>query len=210
MMSSQAATVDSLIKKGKFEPQVAMAIAEAIDNAMSDSQLVTVPILDARFADHRAEIRGDLMRVENKIESVHDELDRKIESVHTGLDRKIDSVHAELDRKIDSVSAALDRKIDSVSAALDKKIDSVSAALDKKIDSVSAALDKKIDAVRMDIDKKIEVSFATLAGKMDVSVARLGELNERTKAELVRWVFVTMAGSLVGTVVTLFNALQHH
>jgi hypothetical protein len=133
MMSSQAATVDSLIKKGKFEPQVAMAIAEAIDNAMSDSQLVTVPILDARFADHRAEIRGDLLRLENKI------------------------------------------------------------------DSVSAALDKKID-----------VSFATLAGKMDVSVAKLGELNERTKAELVRWVFVTMVGSVVGTIVALFNALQHH
>ena len=110
-----------------------MAIAEAIDNAMSDSQLVTVPILDARFADHRAEIRGDLLRLENKI------------------------------------------------------------------DSVSAALDKKID-----------VSFATLAGKMDVSVAKLGELNERTKAELVRWVFVTMVGSVVGTLVALFNALQHH
>jgi len=123
-MGSQAATVDSLIKKGKFEPQVAIAIVEAIDNVMSGSQLVTVPLLDARFAEHRAEIRADLMRLENKI----------------------------------------------------------------------------------------DVSFATLDSKIDVAVAKLCELNERTKAELVRWVFVTMIGNVAmsAAVAALLNALQRH
>jgi len=135
LMGSQAATVDSLIKKGKFEPQVAIAIVEAIDNVMSGSQLVTVPLLDARFAEHRAEIRADLMRLENKI-----------------------------------------------------------------------------DAVDMGLNKKIDVSFATLDSKIDVAVAKLCELNERTKAELVRWVFVTMIGNVAmsAAVAALLNALQRH
>ena len=146
MMGSHAATVDSLITKGKFEPQVAMAIAEAIDNAMSDSQLVTVPILDARFAEFRSEIHGDLVRLENKI--------------------------------------------DLAVATLDSKIDRSDAALDKKIDVSCAALDSKID----------------------VAVANLGKLNESTKAELVRWVFVAMGCNVVcsGAVVMILNALQHH
>jgi hypothetical protein len=127
MMGSQAATVDSLIKKGKFEPQVAMAIAEAIDNAMSDSQLVTVPILDARFAHHRAEIRGDLMRLENKIDSVRTGLENKIDSVRTDLERKIDVAFATLDSKIDRSVAVLDSKIDRTVEVLAGKIDVAAA-----------------------------------------------------------------------------------
>jgi len=49
-MTSQAETVELLVRKANFPPQVALAVAEAIDNAMTHSQLVTVPILDARLA----------------------------------------------------------------------------------------------------------------------------------------------------------------
>ena len=93
-----------------------MAIAEAIDNAMSDSQLVTVPILDARFANHRAEIRADLMRLENKIDSVHIELDRKIDAVRMDLERKIDVAFATLDSKMDRTVEVLAGKIDVAAA----------------------------------------------------------------------------------------------
>ncbi len=36
-----------LVDKGGFEPQEALAIAEGVDMAIVQSQLVTVPILDA-------------------------------------------------------------------------------------------------------------------------------------------------------------------
>jgi hypothetical protein len=45
----QAATIELLMQKGKFEPPVAVTIAEAINMAMNNSPFVTIPILDARF-----------------------------------------------------------------------------------------------------------------------------------------------------------------
>ena len=61
----QAATVEVLVQKGKFDPQIAVALAEAIDMALNGSQLVTVPILDARVASINAKIenlRAELVR----------------------------------------------------------------------------------------------------------------------------------------------------
>lgn len=55
-MAMQAATIGILIDKAKFDPQVALAIAEAIDNERQGSQLVTVPVLDARLADLKSEL----------------------------------------------------------------------------------------------------------------------------------------------------------
>ncbi|HEY4210249.1 MAG TPA: hypothetical protein VGM84_02105 [Steroidobacteraceae bacterium] len=38
------------MSQGRLEPQMALAIANAIENEMIQSKLVTVPILDARMA----------------------------------------------------------------------------------------------------------------------------------------------------------------
>jgi hypothetical protein len=64
-----AAAVEVLIRKSKFEPQVALGIAEAIDMAIQSAQLVTVPILDARLLALEARmdakmggVKADLVR----------------------------------------------------------------------------------------------------------------------------------------------------
>jgi hypothetical protein len=46
-----AATVELLVKKARLEPDIALAFAQAMDLAMIDAQLVTVPILDSRLAE---------------------------------------------------------------------------------------------------------------------------------------------------------------
>jgi hypothetical protein len=55
ILAMHAATVEILTQKAKFAPQVALAVAEAIDDALGnqarDTQPVTVPILDARLAE---------------------------------------------------------------------------------------------------------------------------------------------------------------
>jgi hypothetical protein len=55
-MTSQAETVELLIRKANFQPQVALAVVEAIDKTIKDAQFVTVPILDARLAELKAMI----------------------------------------------------------------------------------------------------------------------------------------------------------
>jgi hypothetical protein len=52
----KADTVDILTQKGRFPTEQALAVAEAIDMAISDAQLVTIPVLDARFARLEARI----------------------------------------------------------------------------------------------------------------------------------------------------------
>ena len=51
-----ANTVELLSAKAGFPTEQALAVAEAIDMAIVDSQLVTVPILDARLAALEARI----------------------------------------------------------------------------------------------------------------------------------------------------------
>ena len=64
-MISNAVAVELLIDKGGFEPRQALGIVEAIEISMTHAQIVTTPILDARFA-----------QLEVKIESVKAELVR--------------------------------------------------------------------------------------------------------------------------------------
>ena len=49
-----AATVELLVQKAQLDPDTALAIATAIDMALQNAQLVTVPVLDARFAAFEA------------------------------------------------------------------------------------------------------------------------------------------------------------
>jgi hypothetical protein len=46
-MAIHAEAVEILVSKRRFEPQVAICIAEAIEVSVNRKQLVTVPILDA-------------------------------------------------------------------------------------------------------------------------------------------------------------------
>ena len=45
----RALTVEILVNKGKFQPEVAIAVAEAMDQAIVHADLVTVPILDPKI-----------------------------------------------------------------------------------------------------------------------------------------------------------------
>jgi hypothetical protein len=123
---TSATTVDVLIQKGRFEPQEALAVAEAIDMAMTESPIVTIPILDARLA-----------------------------------------------------------------------------AFDQRF----AALDHKIEVARLGLEKKIEVA----AEKTNTGIEQIRTEIQRTRSELIRWVFVTLIGS-VGTSVgaAVVNLIQNH
>jgi hypothetical protein len=77
-MTSQAA-VDLLIEKGKFDPHAALAVAEAIDTVVTQLQIVTVPILDARLAGLNADMRISLMSLEGKLRELNTDLEKKIE-----------------------------------------------------------------------------------------------------------------------------------
>jgi hypothetical protein len=50
----EALAMDKLVENGDLSPQVARAVAEALDITIKAANLVTVPMLDARFAQQEA------------------------------------------------------------------------------------------------------------------------------------------------------------
>lgn len=163
-MASQGALVDLLVKKGGFELPVALAIAEAIDAAMTNSEVVTVPILDARIAEFRADVRISAQELKSEI--------ARVEHRINGLEQRFDS----LEQRFDS----LEQKFDGLEQKVERKFEDACTNLEKRLEK---RLEKTIEAA-----------------------------NERTKAELVRWVFAAMLGSATigaaGAVIA--NAMQHY
>ena len=83
-MVMQAATVEVLVTKAKFEPAVALAVAEAIDMAIAESQLVTIPVLDARFSVLEARIDAKFSASDTKMQAIKAELVRWVFLVMLG------------------------------------------------------------------------------------------------------------------------------
>ncbi len=81
----QAAIVDVLVQKGRFDPQIALAVAEAIDMAIGTSQLVTVPILDARLDAVSARFQVLEARMDARFEAAEAKADAKLQSMKTEL-----------------------------------------------------------------------------------------------------------------------------
>lgn len=87
-----AATIECLVQKGKFEPQIAVAIGESIDMAIQNAQLVTVPILDARLAALEARMDGKLAVMEKRFA----EVDARFVAMEARLDVKFARLKTDL------------------------------------------------------------------------------------------------------------------
>lgn len=65
----EALAVDKLVEKGEFRSHVAQAIAEAIDITIKAANFVTVPMLDARFAQSEAKMEARFSSIEKSLEA---------------------------------------------------------------------------------------------------------------------------------------------
>jgi len=113
-MAVNAAAVEILIEKGRFEPEVALCIAKAIEASMMHAQLVTVPIFDARLQELSAQTRMSLMSLEAAIDRKFGQVECKFGE----LDAKIDRKWGELDGKIDRRCGELETKMEGIKAEL--------------------------------------------------------------------------------------------
>jgi hypothetical protein len=97
---------------------VALGIAEAIEASMMYAQFVTVPILDARLHELRAETRIALMSLEAKVDRGFDELEAKFDRKCGELEAKFDGRFGELDAKIDRRYGELETAMERIKAEL--------------------------------------------------------------------------------------------
>ena len=97
-MAIHAATVGILIEKSKFEPEVALGVAEAIDLAMTQAQFVTVPLLDARLHEIKTELRVLGEKVDAKLDASAYKADMQRFSAE--FNAKLDTKLAELEARL--------------------------------------------------------------------------------------------------------------
>jgi hypothetical protein len=81
----QAATIETLMNKGGFQPEVAIAIGEAMDQTLAHAQVVTVPMLDARFATFESRINDRFARLESEMNHRFTAFDVKLARMQTRL-----------------------------------------------------------------------------------------------------------------------------
>ncbi len=99
-----AEVIDLLCGKGKFSTEEALVLAEAVGIAIEKAQLVTVPILDTRFAavDKRfAEIDVRFAAVDARFTQVNGRLDRlegRMEGGFAAVSARIDAQDAKMQR----------------------------------------------------------------------------------------------------------------
>ena len=113
-----AATVELLVQKAHLDPDTALAIATAIDMALQNAQLVTVAVLDARFAAFEA----------------------KIEARFAAFEAKIDARFAASEAKIDARFAAAGAKTDARFAAIDARFVALEAKMNAALEKTKAEL----------------------------------------------------------------------
>ena len=101
-MAIQAAAVEVLMEKGRFESSVAVAIAEAVDMTIAAYQIVTVPVLDLRLGELRAEFKVEMARLRAEFKEdmarLRAEFKEDIASLRAELSGEIAQSRAELVR----------------------------------------------------------------------------------------------------------------
>ncbi len=87
IVAIHAEAVEILVRKARFEPEVALGVAEAIEVSITMAQFVTVPVLDARLQGLKYELKAEIQ-----------ELRTELKTQGAGLNTAMEETRAELVR----------------------------------------------------------------------------------------------------------------
>jgi hypothetical protein len=108
-MTSQAETVELLIRKANFQPQVALAVVEAIDKTIKDAQFVTVPILDARLAELKAMIEVSNERLLKELATTRGQFSAELATARGQFSAELATTRGHLSKEIANSKGELAR-----------------------------------------------------------------------------------------------------
>jgi hypothetical protein len=145
----EAVAMDKLVEKGDLSPQVARAVAEALDITLKAANLATVPMLDARFAQQDAKMEARFGSIEKLIESTKvwaTLLYAGLAAVffgglavdHRWLVNREDQLMAQIQARSDARFAKEEVRTDQLFAEEDARTDQLSAADHARTDRLFA------------------------------------------------------------------------
>ena len=99
------------MRRSRFEPEVALGIAEAIEVSVTLAQLVTVPVLDARLQELRHEFKADIQVLRGEIHGARAEFKAELAT-------EIGKIRAEFTSELQKLRADLRVEIHAVKSEL--------------------------------------------------------------------------------------------
>jgi len=144
--------------------------------------------------------------VELLVQKAHLDPDTAL-AIATAIDMALQNAQLVTVAILDARFLAFEAKIDARFAASEGKMDVRFAAVDSRFGALEAKMDVRFAVV----DSRFGALEAKLDGRFAASEAKWEAALEKTKAELVRWVFLVMLGNVALSVAAnaLLNALQH-
>ena len=90
-----AATVELLVQKAHLDPDTALANATAIDMALQNAQLVTVAVLDARFAAAESKTDARFAAVDARFVALETKIDARFAASEAKMNAALQKTKAE-------------------------------------------------------------------------------------------------------------------
>jgi hypothetical protein len=122
----------------------------------------------------------------------------------------VQKAHLEPDTAL-AIATAIDMALHNAQLVTVAVLDARFIAFEAKVDARFAASEAKMDARFAASEAKTEARFAAVDGRFSALEAKMDAALEKTKAELVRWVFLVMLGNVALSVAAnaVLNILQH-
>jgi hypothetical protein len=179
-MRMEAIAMDKLVEKGDLSPQVAQAVAEALDITIKAANLATVPMLDARFAQQDARFAQQDAKMEARFSSI----EKSIESTkvwatllyaglaavlfgalavdHRWLVNREDQLMAQMQARSDARFAKEEVRTDRLFAEDHARTDRLFADHDTRTDRLFAEDHARSDRLQVRMEAKLDQLRALL------------------------------------------------
>jgi len=141
----EAAAMNKLVETGEIRPQLAQAIAEALDITLKAMNVVTVPMLDARLAQQDAKMEARFGALEKSIESTKVWATLLYAGLVVVLFSAMAVDHHWLVSREDQLMAQMQARSDASFAQMRAQSDARFAAMEARSDQRFQQIDSKLD-----------------------------------------------------------------
>jgi hypothetical protein len=168
----EAAAMNKLVETGEIRPQLAQAIAEALDITLKAMNVVTVPMLDARLAQQDAKMEARFGALEKSIESTKlwatllyaglvIALFSAMAVDHHWLISREDQLMAQIQARSDASMAEMRTRSDATMAEMRARSDANFAQMRAQSDARFAAMEARSDQRFQQINSKLDKALAS-------------------------------------------------
>jgi hypothetical protein len=126
------------------------------------------------------------------------------------VDLLVEKAHLDSDTAL-AIATAIDMALHNAQLVTVSVLDARFVAFDAKMDARFTGLESRMEARFTALESKTEARFAVTEARFTALEAKLDAALQKTKAELVRWVFLIMLGNVALSVAAneVLKAFQH-